>query len=358
MDLSSFFSYIRLALGMESPENVVFPRGQEFDDLVEAAKAQGVQGLLFSALDKIDTFQANPNPKESVSYGRLIATSWQIEQILEEHINKIPKLVAFCEESGKRCCLLKGIGLGYLYDDGVQRQPGDVDLWVEGSRNATLDFLGKTWRVHSVVYHHCEVSGLNPNVEFHFTPSWMFNVIDNSRLQKFFRDNADVQFSNVGNPLGIPAPTKDFNLVFLMVHMYRHLFDEGLKIKQFVDYFYLLKNTDPEQRASAFAFLKSIHMEKFAAGVMSVLSGSMAMPSEWMLCPPDAKVGAVIESELDAFLYAITIIRPGEGFFRRVSRRARHRWGLLRTFPREVIAAPFFKIWQYIWRLSNGYFAK
>lgn len=358
MDLSSFFSYIRLALGTESPENLVFPGEQEFDDLTEVAKAQGVQSLLFAALDKIDTLQDNPNPKESIAYGRLIATSWQIERIAEEHFTKIPKLVAFCEEAGKRCCLLKGVGLGTLYDNGVQRQPGDVDLWVEGPRNATLEFLGKTWRVHSVVYHHCDVSGLNPNVEFHFTPSWMFNFIDNIRLQKFFRDNADAQFSNVGNPPGVPVPTKDFNLVFLMVHMYRHLFDEGLKVKQFVDYFYLLKHSTPEQRTAAFAFLKSIHMDKFAAGVMSVLSKSLAMPQEWLLCPPDAKAGAVIESELDAFLYAITIIRPEEGFFRRVSRRARHRWGLLHTFPHEVVAAPFFKIWQYVWRLSNGYFAK
>lgn len=359
MKSSSFFPYMRLALGTESPESFIFPGEAELRELLDVAKAQGLQGLLFSGLDKIDTASYGHNPKETEEYGRLIATSWQIEKLKGEHIAKIKKLVAFLHNSGKRCCLLKGIGLGALYDDGARRQPGDVDLWVEGPRSETLEFLRKNWRVRDVVYHHCDVNGLSkPNVEFHFTPSWMFDMADNCRLQKFFREHADAQFSHIDGALGIPIPTEEFNLVFVMVHMYRHLFDEGLKIKQFVDYFYLLRHSTPEQRAEAFAFLESIHMGKFAAGVMSVLTKSLSMTPEWVLCPPDENIGSIIESELDAFLYATTIHRPGEGFFHRVPRRARHRWGLLRTFPREVVAAPFFKSWQYIWRLSNGYFAK
>lgn len=359
MKSSNFFPYIRLSLGTESPETFTFPEGKELRDLLKVAKAQGLQGLLFSGLDKIDTASMGYNPKESEEYGRLIATSWQIEKVREVHIAKIAKLVSFLRNSGKRCCLLKGVGLGALYDEGARRQPGDVDLWVEGPRGETLEFLEKKWRVQEVVYHHCDVAGLSkPNVEFHFTPSWMFEVADNRRLQNFFREHADAQFSNMDTALGLPVPTEDFNLVFVMVHIYRHLFDEGLKIKQFVDYFYLLKHSTPEQRAAAIAFLKSIHMGKFVAGVMSVLIRSLAMPGEWALCPPDATAGAIIESELDVFLYATTINHPGEGSFKRVSRRARHRWGLLRAFPREVLAAPFFKSWQYIWRLSNGYFAK
>ena len=39
----------------------------------------------------------------------------------------------------------------------------------------------------------------------------------------------------------IPAPTPDFNVIFQLSHILRHYIYEGIALKQFVDYFYTMK---------------------------------------------------------------------------------------------------------------------
>ena len=42
----------------------------------------------------------------------------------------------------------------------------------------------------------------------------------------------------------IAIPTSEFNLIFQLTHIYAHLMNEGIGLRQLVDYFFLLKNTD------------------------------------------------------------------------------------------------------------------
>lgn len=45
------------------------------------------------------------------------------------------ELSSFFLSKGFRCCVLKGQGLALLYPNPEHRQPGDIDLWVDGSRD-------------------------------------------------------------------------------------------------------------------------------------------------------------------------------------------------------------------------------
>ena len=38
----------------------------------------------------------------------------------------------------------------------------------------------------------------------------------------------------------IACPTRDFNAVFLLIHIYRHFFDEGIGLRQLMDYYYCI----------------------------------------------------------------------------------------------------------------------
>ena len=82
------------------------------------------------------------------------------------------------------------------------------------------------------------------NVEVYFFPCSMNNPIYHARLQKWFRRNADLQCSHiVGLPDGagdIAIPTTAFNVIYQLTHLYHHFFDEGIGMRQIIDYYYVV----------------------------------------------------------------------------------------------------------------------
>ena len=74
----------------------------------------------------------------------------------------------------------------------------------------------------------------------------MNNPIYHARLQKWFRRYADLQCSHiVGLPDGagdIAIPTMAFNVVYQLTHLYHHFFDEGIGMRQIIDYFLVVND--------------------------------------------------------------------------------------------------------------------
>lgn len=102
-------------------------------------------------------------------------------------------------------------------------------------------------------------------IELHFN-----NPLYHARLQKWFKRNADLQCSDVVSlPDGtgeIAIPTTAFNVVYQLTHLYHHFFDEGIGMRQIIDYYYVVNNDellvikDTLQRE-----LKHLGLWKFAA---------------------------------------------------------------------------------------------
>ncbi len=66
--------------------------------------------------------------------------------------------------------------------------------------------------------------------------------------RKWFKRNADLQCSNVVSlPDGIgeiAIPTTAFNVVYQLTHLYHHFFDEGIGMRQIIDYYYVVTNDE------------------------------------------------------------------------------------------------------------------
>lgn len=94
----------------------------------------------------------------------------------------------------------------------------------------------------------------------HYRPSFMNNPIHNSRLQRWFERKADVQFKHyVELPDGVGSicvPTMDFNIVYLLAHVYHHLLHEGIGLRQIIDYFYLLRHSNDERQNSKLTVIR------------------------------------------------------------------------------------------------------
>ena len=155
------------------------------------------------------------------------------------------KLFAMLRVDGMRCCVLKGQGNALMYPNPYSRTPGDIDVWVNASREQITEYAKKHFELgDDIRLQHLETSLDGVPVELHFFPCTMNNPIYNARLQKWFRRNADLQCSHiVGLPDGagdIAIPTTAFNVVYQLTHLYHHFFDEGIGMRQIIDYYYVV----------------------------------------------------------------------------------------------------------------------
>lgn len=161
-----------------------------------------------------------------------------------------------------------------MYPNPYSRTPGDIDVWVNASRSRITEYAKKHFKLgDDIRYHHLETSMDGVPVELHFFPCIMNNPWYNHRLQKWFKRNADLQCSNVVNlpddAGDIAVPTATFNVIYQLCHLYHHFFDEGIGMRQIIDYYYVLLNTDYTNNTNLAAMqrvLKWLGLWKFAGG--------------------------------------------------------------------------------------------
>ena len=82
-------------------------------------------------------------------------------------------------------------------------------------------------------------------VEVHYIPRYMYAPKYDRLLQDFFREKAEEQFCNQVTLEGAEGtcavPTVEFNLVQQLSHMMSHVMGEGIGLRQFIDYYYVLR---------------------------------------------------------------------------------------------------------------------
>ena len=157
------------------------------------------------------------------------------------------KLFSMLREDGMRCCVLKGQGNALMYPNPYSRTPGDIDVWINASRERIMEYASKKFELgDDIRLQHLETSLDGVPVELHFFPCSMNNPIYHARLQKWFRRNADLQCSHI---VGLPdeagdvaIPTTAFNVVYQLTHLYHHFFDEGIGMRQIIDYFLVVND--------------------------------------------------------------------------------------------------------------------
>ena len=184
--------------------------------------------------------------------GRELLMTWmgKAQQIRRQNmkVNTVAsKLFSMLREDGLRCCVLKGQGNALMYPNPYSRTPGDIDVWIDTSRERIMEYAQKKFELgDDIRLQHLETSLDGVPVELHFFPCSMNNPIYHARLQKWFRRNADLQCSHiVGLPDGagdIAIPTTAFNVIYQLTHLYHHFFDEGIGMRQIIDYFLVVND--------------------------------------------------------------------------------------------------------------------
>ena len=246
-----FFELIQISLGnKEGVEKI--PSESEWKRLFDLACKQSLASILLIGLDKVLSQPGVAKPK--------LLFEWIGIQQVSETQNKLQnkrcqELCEIFKSAGFRSTVLKGQGTALYYDKPEYRQCGDIDIWVskdgrwlaDDVRSEVLQLVKeKGYHIGHVDIKHSDIDFFGDvPVEVHFLPSWMYCPSTNKRLQRFFKEKAERQFANVDEKLGFAHTTIDFDLVYSMVHIYRHIFSEGIGLRQLVDYYYSNCSVNP-----------------------------------------------------------------------------------------------------------------
>ena len=323
--------------------------------LAEFMRKQALIGVMMRGMNKLKGVKI---PREVIMH--TFALSEQVKknnQILNKRSVEVAEQY---REAGYKCCILKGQGNAVMYPDVYMRQPGDVDVWVCGAREEIISYVKKHHPEAEIRFFHAEYHENGVPVEAHYMPAIMNNPKFNRRLQQFFSEAQEKQCDHwVELPDGvgkIPAPTVEFNIVFQLCHMMHHFFDEGIGLRQMMDYFFLLKSEglrnkrkDLCERLDAFGLLD------FAGAVMYVMKEVFGLTSEYMLTTPNEKIGRMLLEEMmmtgnfghqDSRYGNLKDASRAKRLMTLLKKNLRFAW----CFPDEVVCAFLFRLGQPVWR--------
>ena len=244
IDISTVFAFLIYCLrDKEDMSKVV--AGMDWQELYSFASKQAILGLCFDGIERLGNEYPEELKQNPIGREQLMTWMGKAQQIRRQNmkVNVVAsQLYSMLRGNGLRCCVLKGQGNALMYPNAYSRNPGDIDVWVNASREQITEYAKKHFKLgDDIRYQHIETSVDGVPVELHFFPCTMNNSVYNARLQKWFKRNADLQCSNVVSlPDGIgeiAIPTTAFNVIYQLTHLYHHFFDEGIGMRQIIDYF-------------------------------------------------------------------------------------------------------------------------
>ena len=248
-DITAIFAFLKYCLGNKRNMSKIVAC-INWQELYSFASKQALLGLCFDGIERLG--KEYPEELRLNPIGRELLMTWmgKAQQIRRQNmkVNAVAsKLFSMLREDGMRCCVLKGQGNALMYPNPYSRTPGDIDVWINASRERIMEYAQKKFELgDDIRLQHLETSLDGVPVELHFFPCSMNNPVYHARLQKWFRRNADLQCSHiVGLPDGtgdIAIPTTAFNVVYQLTHLYHHFFDEGIGMRQIIDYFLVVND--------------------------------------------------------------------------------------------------------------------
>lgn len=374
INTENFFALLRYAIGTSN--HVPTMSFSEIKAAYGMAREQSLVGVLYTAMEKSNVRPTDIQEHQD-EFEDLLMT-WMGEKVKIERRNKklnkdTVEVMEWLDTKGFETCLLKGQGNALFYPNPSLRVSGDIDLLVRLKAHKMVDqdsrriitFVRKNGNPKGrALYHH--IHGLewnNVEVEMHYRPSFMLSFVHNRRLQRFFLDHADEQFSHTISIDGhqVVYPTDEFNIVYQIEHIYRHLFREGIGLRQIVDYYYLLRHyadQPPKKDIDWNKLLDYLGLRSIAGAIMWILTEKLGIDSSYAVVMPDERRGHLVLNEIllsgnfgyfdkrNAHLKETQVGRNVERFIRDLR--------LVRYFPSEALSEPFFRLWHAWWRRKHN----
>lgn len=387
-----FFELLQVAIGTRDVLSCV-PTDEEWYALYDLADKHSVTGLCFGAIEKMPREQRPPRALFMPWMGEAEGVKDQngfVNEAIGETLRCFSKLMddglRNDGQTGLKCCVLKGQALARLYPRPELRTSGDIDLLIGDCfpQDALINRVCRMAEengsdyVHAT-YHHCDYGKVKDvDVEIHWRASWFYTPWYNKRFQRFCQTEClKPEFGRMDNAFGIPVPTQAFDLVFILVHIYRHLFFEGIGMRQLVDYYMVAVHSsqttlsgegegmsshgdvNPEtSKAETMQLLRHLGMARFTAAMMWIMREVLGMDEAHLLCRPNEKDGRFLLSEVMMSgnfghhdeRYAQ---REGESYYKFALRKVKRNLKLFRFGGWEMTFTPLWRMWHIYWWMKR-----
>lgn len=362
-----FIELLQVTLGTRDCLSRV-PTSIEWQFILDEAQRHAVVGIMVVGLDKLPSEQ---RPEKTV----LLQWIGLCQQIEVQNSVTTKTCIQICDrldKNGFNACVLKGQSNYRYYPAEMKnrRSCGDVDVWVVPKAECkhpvkeVVEYVDANYNMDVLCWLHNGFTDENGvPVEVHFRPSFMSEPCKNRRFQKHFSDILSCRTLATIDGAEIPCMKVDEDVIYQMNHLYRHLIDEGVGLRQVVDYYYMLKAWNKEHERSkeeTMIIVSHLGMKKFAGALMYVLQELLRTPSELLLCPASVADGKFLMNEIlmsgnfghnDPRMGAIS----SEGSYLR--RRASQAWRRLKrnmrfvsSYPGEVVWEPIVRVEYFVWK--------
>ena len=390
MRIDTFLEFLRYCIGDEQ-KPPVSAKGIDWMEMMAWAESQAIVGVVYQGILK--------GGKElEIPFDALMEWVGYAQQIEAQNrlVNqRCIEIAAAFRKDGFETCILKGQGNAAMYPSPLLRNPGDIDLWVRRQNNderqsnrltsssrqkdirteikEIIGFVKERNPEARALYHHIDLDEFKGvEVEVHYRPSFMNSPIYNHRLQKWFRYHTEsTDTAELADGVGrINVPNWEFNVVFQLSHVYNHLLHEGIGLRQIIDYYYLLRQSNDIRQSNRLTdsfrqkdirteigdTLRYLGLWEIAGAMMWVLNEVLGLEEKYLIAPKDERRGRLLLAE---------IMKGGNfGFYdvenQRADSQLKKNWlrirrdlRMMRYFPSECLWEPVFRVYHFFWRMVH-----
>lgn len=366
-------SLVRIALGTQQSDSFSLSSSQ-WDSLFESSVRQGVGAIVFPAVQRM--IDEAGGECEMIGMSEDLYFTWlglvSDVQLQNRHINdQCVELIEEFKALGRKSTILKGQGVATYYrvrseesgvmDFSLLRQPGDIDIWVDGGQQSVMDYVNARTPNREFDRKHTHYNRFDDTtVEVHWSPSFSGNPYVNKKLQRYYHDATDRQMAHevlLDGGKTISAPDAEFQCVHLMLHLQGHFLYEGVGLRQLLDlYFVMLSDEAQRAKDQILQRYREFGLMRMARSVMWVMQEVFGMEDDLLLCEADSRRGKELLREImeggNFGKYSGENRVQNESFSLRMARRMKRRVRLMKYDPVGAVCAPWNKMCFFRWKNS------
>ena len=259
---------IQCAIWQEKPDEWNLDN-EEWNKLLQIAKVQAIQGLVIDGMCLLDK-DRQPERQKKLECAAMLHIMEQMNLKLNALVERI------FQENGEKCpsmVLMKGQSIATRYPNPLHRACGDVDIYCHKKEEMSIinkwakeiaSHIDTFYEAHHIVY---RIEGLT--VENHL----ILSELRSKRLREDLRQIVDdeIQMHStcmptcIINNIAIPELPTDLYALFLLVHMAEHLIEDGLGMRQVVDWcMFFDKEGEKVDKVRFWAYVKKMNLERLA----------------------------------------------------------------------------------------------
>lgn len=267
------FALLRLGLGNSEAEKenlsdlIMLPAAQ-WARIGDVAQEQGVLGMVLDGIDRLEAtgYGATRELSKELKLEWIGSMLQGYESRNQHQLSVINDLQKKWAEAGLRMMVMKGQAMGTYYPVPKHRAPGDIDCYLfdgyaKGNEAAKVwaDKVDEGWYKHSVISYKGET------IENHQFFVHTREGKRSKKLNELLIKQVNSERLSVIEGTDVLLPPVMFNAVFLTYHAMAHFLEEGLRLKQILDWaMFLKKDGDKVDWEEFYKICDKFHFRRFA----------------------------------------------------------------------------------------------